>query len=174
MTSLECFYYYLQLKASPTPARTNSSQASGAGFQGMNVGGAWPMAALNTDTVIPGVGTAPGPQGVTSVAQSAGGPTWPSAPPSRPSLTQRGCACRCIAWRRGGQAPAAQRCRSRWSLRHVTATVDEQDKTSRHPPPPRMAPHYPPPTALCPCVLVPSPHLEQTWDGYPPLLRTPD
>lgn len=133
MTILECFYYYLQLKASPTSARTNSSQDSWARFQGMNVGGAWPKVALNTNTVIPGVGTAPGPQGVTRVAQSAGGPTWPSAPLSWPSLTQHGCACRCTAWRRGGRAPVAQRCRSRWSLRHVTATVDEQDKTSHHP-----------------------------------------
>ena len=61
------------------------------------------------------------------------GPQLVLGPPFWPSLTPHGCACRCTAWRRGGRAPAAQRCHSRWSPRHVTATVGRQDKAGSHP-----------------------------------------
>lgn len=105
---------------------------------------------------------------------------WPSqhmAPPSWLSLTRRGCACRCTAWRRAGRALAARRCRSRWSPRHVTATTGGQEKASIHP---HTATHstslLPPqqrPILLVPS-LVPSPRLEHSWNRCPSLLRSPD
>lgn len=40
--------------------------------------------------------------------------------------TQRGCACTCRGGKRGGRAPAARRCRSRWNPRRVTATAGRE------------------------------------------------
>jgi hypothetical protein len=63
------------------------------------------------------------------------------------TLTQHACACRCTTGRKGGLAPAAQRCHSRWSPHQVTATVggrgrERQDGSVT----PARAARLPPPT----------------------------
>lgn len=123
----------MQLKASPTPAWTNSSWASWAELR-VSVGGAWPQQpSIHRHCYFWGWNC------IWAMRLNCNqcGPISMRphlAPPAQPSLTQHGCACRCTAWRRGGRAPAARRCRSRWSLHHVTATVGEQDKAGSHHP----------------------------------------
>lgn len=109
--------------------------------------------------------------------------------PRWPSLTQHGCACRCRAWRRGGQAPGAQRCHFRWSLPRVTATAGGRDKARLTPHPhtaprsPTPAPSEPPPNlAFSPISstqlgslpsMVQSPRRTAPWPGPAPHMRIP-